>query len=269
MNTPLHGAWLKWAWASRHAKGLEADINRTLERQRQPPFKPTHDYDPKLHGFIVSVASIRPTPPRWGLNLGDIVHNYRCVLDYVAWFLVARGQTPNLTEKQAKNVYFPIALSGEQFKASIPQMLPGVRRADLAIVRRYQPYKAGTRNIDRHCLTTLAKLSNMDKHRTLQPLWLRTHEAQFAITRTVDFEVRRIVLPKFPRPMEVGTELLRIYGVRTGPDPDIEVQGEIAPDVALDERIWVKNFCDTTMKFVGRLLAEFEPPSDEPLVQLR
>jgi hypothetical protein len=118
MSTPLRDAWLKWAWASRHAKCLEADINWTLQRQRQPPFISTHEYSPKLHGFVVSVKSILTTPPHWGLTLGDLVHNYRSVLDYIAWFLVARGRTPNLTENQARSVYFPIAPTRERFNDS-------------------------------------------------------------------------------------------------------------------------------------------------------
>jgi hypothetical protein len=64
------------------------------------------------------------------------------------WALYKRGTTPNLSKSQERGVYFPIAVTREQFNGWLTgkrPKLPGVRRADIGVVRRYQPYKGAAR----------------------------------------------------------------------------------------------------------------------------
>ena len=115
-------------------------------------------YDSKRHGFILEVVGIAPLPPQIGLRLGVVAHGYRSSLDNLAWALVRRGESPpdGLTDREQKASYFPIFDSRESFNACLkpmrkrPAMLPGVRRADAALVRRCQPYLHGKRNRPYH-----------------------------------------------------------------------------------------------------------------------
>ena len=64
-------------------------------------------------------------------------------MDHLAWTLVNRGKTPasTLSPGAQKRIYFPIYEDRIKFNKAIPAKLPGVRRADLTVVRRYQPYQ--------------------------------------------------------------------------------------------------------------------------------
>src|SRR5258705_166104 len=122
--------WAKWAWAMSHARTLEDEIN-DLADNPQPLIFGVGQYDSKRHGFRLVALTVDPLPLRWSLILGDIVHGYRSCLDHLAWALVQRGHTPNLSEKKAKLVYFPVATERTVFNKQIVSMLPGVRRADI------------------------------------------------------------------------------------------------------------------------------------------
>jgi hypothetical protein len=153
---------------------LEADIDSLgPESDKKPTIGIRTEYQPKRHGFGVYITRIDPTPAGWGLLLGDIANNLRSALDQVAWALVTRGRTPpdTLTAKQRKAVYLPIARRRTDFNAQVKTMLPGVRRADVAAVRRYQPYHPGTRRGRWSAWLLLAQVNAADKHRTIQPIF--------------------------------------------------------------------------------------------------
>lgn len=176
-------AWLKWAWAIFHAQTLEHDIAAWSEQNPNPVRAVRADYYPKRHGFALIITEIDPIPVRWQLLLGDIANNYRAALDHLAWALVTRGRTPPdsglLTRAQEKAVYFPLCKDRRVFNAQIrlpptPKSLlklPGIRRADAAIVRRAQPYHRGPTKRPMDPFLLLASINTRDKHRAIHPVW--------------------------------------------------------------------------------------------------
>jgi len=128
--------------------------------------RPGQYYDAKRHCIHLIAEVTEPFPRIWGTLLGDVIHNYRSCLDHVAWALYKRGRTPNLPEWQERLVYFPITAERERFNACLKgkrAKLPGVRRKDIAKVRRCQPYIVGKSRVHRHPLTVLDALANTDK----------------------------------------------------------------------------------------------------------
>jgi hypothetical protein len=243
-------SWLKCVWALAQSNEFEGELEAALvDAQTDPPFTTRQEYHPEFHGFSVKIATIRPVPPRWGLMLGDLVNSFHAALDHLAWGLVCRGKTPpnTLTRNQRKGIYFPICSTNEIFNTSLRRYLPGVRRGDVARVREAQPYVRGKRAVARHCLTTLQELSNTDKHRTIQPVWLRPSHSDYEVMEMRDCIVRRI-RSMHPSELKVDTEIARVYAKKTGPDPDIALKGFVAANVALNDGLWVPNFLKTTRR---------------------
>ena len=279
-------AWLKWSGAKVHAEALKKDIGAVLaELERQPLFPVARDYDPKRHCIIFRIAHEPPVPARWGLHLGDIINGYRCSLDHLAWALVGRGKHPPtaLTESQRRRVYFPIATTLPQFCNQIdwPQrrpgksMLPGISRADIAIVRRYQPYVAGKRRVGWHSFALLQGLSDNDKHRTVQPVWLLPTGATHRVLSRRDCDITRMPARSRTVPLDVHAELTRVYVRRAGPNPDVDMESQVEANPALNERITVWEWLTKIGGWTSRLLREFsEPPEtifglgDELLAEL-
>jgi hypothetical protein len=257
-------AWLKWAWASAHAEVLKAEIrDNAIQFERQGGVTAVSRYDSKHHCVFVIARTIPSLPTRTSLILGDVIHAYRSSLDQLAWALVKRGKTPNLTEKKARGVYFPFQDTRIGFNDCLKARLPGVRRTDIAKIRRYQPYKTRKRNLSRHPLRTLAKLSNHDKHRTVQPLFAVPVGVRFQVKEAHDCVVTRLAEPGRPKRLEVGREITRIYVRRTGPDPYVELEGAISVEPFVDDFMFLSDWLPKTSQLTGSLLRDFaEPPED-------
>ena len=116
MAGPFDSAWLKWAMAVMNAEVLQDNVETfASQADLKMHAQLATYYDAKRHCVVLIVTEIvNPFPVLWGLLLGDIVHNYRCCLDHVAWALYKRGRTPNLSVSKERNVYFPIY--GERIK---------------------------------------------------------------------------------------------------------------------------------------------------------
>ncbi|MHB1988822.1 MAG: hypothetical protein ACYCSF_12715 [Acidimicrobiales bacterium] len=259
--------WLKWRWAVQNSKAFHAEVERFLKDESdslRPPFTTAQKYHPEFHGFSVYVDSMCPTPDWWGLWLGDIFHAYRSCLDHLAWVLVDRGTTPisGLTDEERKRIYFPCALSRDWFNNSLRTRLPGCRRADIAKVRATQPYHTRQRHRSTHTLVVLDSLSNTEKHRTIQPVRRHQLTGAYEVTAAVDCVIRRIrIMPSVP--LEIGTEIARVYAKRTGDQPDIEMKGHMAAAIGLQEGQAIAPFLNEVQQFVANLLVSFgDPPPD-------
>jgi hypothetical protein len=260
------GPWLKWGQAVIHAQTLEADVETFAAKAYDEPLL-THrtEYHPKRHGFAVLIdAVLVPTPVRWGLLLGDVANNYRTALDQLAWALVTRGRTPPeaLTDKRRRNIYFPIKETREAFNASINGNLPGVRRADIAVVRSYQPYIRRRRG-GHHNLVVLAQINSADKHRAIQPVLDTPEFARYQVTHVEDCVLSNLPAVAERAPLEVDAEIALIKVRRTGPNPHIEVEPQVIAQPALEHNVWLKEWLDKTCRFTFLLLYEFcGPPSE-------
>lgn len=255
-------AWLKWAQGLLHAETLQTDIVRVAHKaDAYPVLAHRAEYQPKRHGFAVIAEEIAPIPPRWPLLLGDIATNYRAALDHLAWALVTRGRTPpaTLTKRQEKAIYFPIYQERGEFNGKLPDQLPGVRRADVAKVRRHQPYHHGKAIRPRHALSVLASINPGDKHRTIHPLWAVPVETGMEITKRRDCVITGTHPGGTAKPLKVDAEIGFLHARRTGLDPYIEMDLKIRAEPGFDNAIGVSEWAKATGIAVMSLLFEFSP----------
>jgi hypothetical protein len=263
-DPPFDSAWFKWAQAILHTQALEADIDAySSDGQPYPLLTLRTEYQPKRHGFAAFVHDIEPVPVSWRLRIGDVANNFRAALDHLAWALVTRGKTPPgmLKPRQRKRVYFPICKDASDFNGVLPVKLPGVRRTDIAKVRRGQFYQRGIRNRPRHALTLLADINNGDKHWTIQPIWVQLASVGIEVTHMQDCVLSHVSNRLKPQPLEIGAEVTLIHVRKTGPKPHIEVHPHISAQPTVGQRVSIQEWCAQCGIFVFRLLREF---SDQP-----
>jgi hypothetical protein len=256
-------AWWKWHWAGVHAHELKECFPGGAHAQPFIDATIESEYDPKRHCIVLRVTTASPPPAEWALRLGDVVGNYRAALDHLAWTIVMRGvKGRTLTEAQESGVYFPICVSPSHFTKSIGRKLPGARRADLAVIRRYQPYQRGKRNLPIHVLTILNECSKLDKHRALQTTPTRPARSELRIGRTEDCEVTEPVGMTRIRTTAIqpNAEVGRIRVRKTGPNPRAYVNARFGLEVAIEHKVWLRSWLNETQTFVGALLAEFGNP---------
>ncbi len=258
-------AWLKWGRAVVHMQTLHADLDTFgPDGGREPTLAVRTEYHPKRHGFGVYISDIDPMPPTWGLILGDVANNLRSALDQLAWALVTRGRTPppTLTERQRRGIYFPISDQRDKFNRCLATRLPGVRRADIAKVRRYQPYHRGTKG-RWFALTLLAELNASDKHRTVQPVWAVPITTEMEITYQRDCVVPSGENRATRKPLEIGTELAFIRARKTGPDPHVEVKPLLTAEPSFKHLVLMREWLKTSVWWIQQLLYEFSDTPDD------
>jgi hypothetical protein len=264
MADSFESAWLKWAGAVLESHVLAANVNefRRLNPNAQIPIRFGSEYHPQRHCIVLTVIEVGELfPPYWGVMLGNIVHNFRSALDHAAWALYKRGRTPNLSEQREKNVYFPVAETREKFNGSLSQKLPGVPLADTAVVRAFQPYRAGNRYPE-HVLWVLDDLSRQDKHRAIHPVSPVPESTGLTMGLSTDCIYRRMARNAPRAILEPGAELGRIFVKKTGPDPDIDVQPHFTIDPSINARLTLEQFLLKTPEVISRLLRAFaEPPA--------
>jgi hypothetical protein len=276
----FESAWLKWGWAVVETERLKEQIHTwTTDADVQRLMTTRSKYHPKRHGCVLVVNSMPPLLPHIGLHLSTVAHNYRSALDNLAWALATRGRTPpeTLSEREQRAICFPICderdgprgfntlLQATKRRASV---LPGVRRADIALVRKAQPYVRGHTNVPYHALWILASLNNVDKHRTLQPVFFLPETLNYEVRYTRDCELTRIARRARRRILQVGAEIAYFPVRRTGPNPEVHVEYEIAAFPALNERLSLENWLDNVRLVVGGILIELAEPPQAQLTAL-
>jgi hypothetical protein len=244
-------AWAKWAQGVRHAHALQDHIDAfDTHFGRGPGLRSRTEYQAKRHGFAVIIEDVETIPVPWRLILGDAANNFHAALDHIAWALVCRGSKPPgvLTREQEGRVYFPIFDDRLKYNRSLPKKLPGVRRADVAKVRRYQPYLVGERTRRHHVLTWLTEITSGDKHRTIQPLWIEPSVIRVKIEKSRDCQPRALRTNRLrKRPLEPGAELAFV-----------EASVEAEPSVG--RRVTLREWSTRTPAFLVRVLTEFSDP---------
>ena len=261
---PFDSAWLKWARGVEHAEALQSSINAYADDAHSPPIVPrVGTYDPNRHGFPIAIESVAPIPAQWTLLLGDIAHNVRCALDHAAWSIVHRGRRSGaLNDRELRGIYFPIANSRDDFRRMLPGKLPGARRSDVALVRKFQPYARGRTRVQWHCLSILMDIINSDKHREIQEIWWSLDQSHYEVARAADCEVRSIKV--WPRCLgKVDAELAFVYVRKTGPKPDVNVRWKHVAYPTFHERLWAEHWIHLTVATTMLVLSELDDPPDE------
>ena len=254
---------MKWGWAVVHAQALEKDIGISVrDFQARKPFVAKTKYEPKRHCMSLYLETVEQPPLRLGLRLGDVANNFRAALDQLAWALVTtRGKRP-MVDREPERIYFPMAATRDAFNAHFV-VSHFLRRTDAAIVRRYQPYVRGKRNVWRHCLTLLPALNREDKHRTINPIWIVPQGGKLEYGAPVDCTITRTPTTARGIVLQPGAEIQRIFVRKTGSNPELYMQATLSVNPTLDGRIPVGEWLAQTTFHVRDLLIEFAPPPQE------
>jgi hypothetical protein len=161
----LAGVVAKFNWSKHQFDVLRSEIGEFFDQDPKPHFSRGY-FDTDTWEWI-ELFQVREEPPlRWGVMLGDCVHNLRSALDHLICQLT---MLDGGTMADCAKTQYPIASKSEaQFEGMADHRIPGLSEKHRAMVKMTQPYNAGDR-AEFHPLNALAELSNADKHRLINP----------------------------------------------------------------------------------------------------
>ncbi|PTT20062.1 hypothetical protein DBR36_06560 [Microbacterium sp. HMWF026] len=150
--------------ARARTNALVEDISRW--RKPEPMKSSLHLKDAPECGWYIEVESVDP-PPRveeWGIQLGEVAHHLRSLLNTTLTRIVKReGEEP------AKSLQYPITLTPAQWRdAKKRKQMKGLPERVVRAIYACQPFvMARTTGYEprRDVLAVLAWLNNQDKHR--------------------------------------------------------------------------------------------------------
>lgn len=152
--------------AFEHLKTLQRELPAEY-RKRGPYSVRFTPVDPQT-GWCEMVLVPNPRKPRFGVIVGDIVHNLRSALDYLVTAL-ADASSADPTKKRQ----FPIFLKETEYRGSVGTLanakadgpLDGIRHG-LGLIEQLQPYHTQP-NPRSDALFLVHRFSNADKHREI------------------------------------------------------------------------------------------------------
>lgn len=157
--TKLLSARLKLSRAREHLFVLNAE-DQQFWLGRPGDFE--IEYDEASGQHVVTWARFSPPASRLGLVVGDFAHNARAALDHAVFELSRGPQRPN-PERTA----FPLVTAKGGFRRDDRQAIRFLSPTAQSVVRNHQPL--ATPDPANSPLERLHRLSNVDKHKTLQP----------------------------------------------------------------------------------------------------
>jgi hypothetical protein len=167
--------------AGEHIDALNGEIRHWAEGnpysiEAEPKGQSTH------HRIYVRLHEV-PDVRRWGLLLGDAVHNMRSALDHLVYALAIRvtGQDP---PPGFDRLQFVIVDDPSDWKGQMWHLKP-LSDEMRALIESVQPYK--TTPLDRvqyDLLRWLRELDDADKHRVIRPVFIAPAGFE-AILRTI------------------------------------------------------------------------------------
>lgn len=234
MEFPFRSSQIKLRRGDAHRAVTRREIRRFFNSHPDPTFKVEPEGNQRLavgdiyRARLMIDQGVPELPPSFAARFGDILHNYRSVLDHIAWQLVRHGTSWPLPDERAENaVQFPIYDTSELFDRNIGRRLPGVDKTVTGWIKNRYQYDAGL-NPTNNALIGLARLSNDDKHRELHATVgvLKTAQSNVTLTRCVPIYWRNPV----KRPTLQSGSVVARFAVRvTGPDPKLQIK--IGPTV--------------------------------------
>ena len=161
MSDRLIGCFIKFDRALAHLEVLN-DAIEGFKKSQVDRIPGKFDAD---RGKYVFRMEGRAVPKReWSGVIGDVLHNFRATLDYLAWELVDSHTPGGGTGKTE----FPIFIDRKLYEGS-PRKTKGMSPGALAVVERLQPFNESPRDLhpSENLLWILQSLVTADKHRSL------------------------------------------------------------------------------------------------------
>jgi hypothetical protein len=241
---PLESSWVKYHWAGTHLRYLQGELLR-IASLKPEPFEVDQQIDARETWLrVIRVPEYREA----GLMIGDAVHNYRAALDHLVWDLVKLGSHPQLTEKQAQRVQFPLAKSLASLQQQRRDRMPGVDDDPWRVVRLYQPYRRDDRG---RAMRSLRDLSDMDKHRFIVPA-VASAKSFVGRTSFVGCVGTGVWQISSRRSLHVGSKLMRVWFTPTAHDYHVDIKSEVAVEPCLGRGVLLM----PTMLAIGECVRE-------------
>jgi len=160
-----------------------------------------------------------PALARWGLLLGDCLHNLRCALDH-ALYAVAIAESGVNPPPDAATLQFPITSSAAAFDAA-RRRIRSLSAAAQRAIEAWQPYNSPQETADP--LLLLNELDNIDKHRSLHLGFFHLLRGDYVLS-----EFRhsgKVRAHKHAGVIESGTPLLTLWTEH--PEPELHIKLDV------------------------------------------
>jgi hypothetical protein len=226
LSQPLDGFHAKLARAGEHLEALDEEITDFLATR---PYAVRFEVDEQT-GQQVAQIKVSGEPPaiRWGLMIGDCVHNMRSALDHLAWEL-SGAKPPRKTE-------FPIFHNRQEFESRKPRgglyKIRGIKdpRAR-TLIKSVQPCYSERGRVKAHPLYALRQLSNTDKHKVLHLSVGVISGASYWSGESGEDFVDSLRFGTFDDNAEIAR-----FRLRPGePDPEVGVDLQFTFDIAFEQ----------------------------------
>jgi hypothetical protein len=158
MPLKAHDRWalvqVKIERAKKHLLELESEVGTYKHKKLTVVIAEPNPYT----GERFNMVGLPELPFNVLPTAGDVVHNLRSALDYLAYQLVRFGSG----KEPSRRVEFPIAKDKAAYESDSPRKVEGMRPEAIEAIDRLKPYKGGNETLWR-----IHELDNIDKHRSL------------------------------------------------------------------------------------------------------
>lgn len=260
----LEGCDAKLERARTHLQALYDEVNAYVASE---PHEIVPEFDAEAREYWATFkVKVEPDWLRWGILLGDFIHNLRSALDHLVWQLVLLSGN-----KPGRDNQFPISLSGPNYwcakKDGSPstrdRCLKGVAEEHRTPIDEVQPYRGGY-PVAWHAYAVVAWLSNTDKHQLIHPTWAATEEFDPAnLTLTSSGGEGFADITWHSGTLKDGTEIVRARYITDTPETKVKMHTDIPVFIAFGHRpkiggIRAENLGDLLVA-VRNLVGEFRP----------
>jgi hypothetical protein len=272
VSKPLEGARAKVQRAKEHFRDL---LLRHQEFTGLNPYGVVIEHDPETGERIWRARVSRSIPETWSITIGDVIHNLRAALDYLAWDLWIKNGG-DVADPAATAINFFVI---DPTKPSIAKGVKAIRegrvktfgRTALPLMERLQvdPGRKASTDPELRPLILLHKLDIWDKHRRLNIVGGTVRLTQMTLGGPgEDVHIDHLVVGGGDIrtvPIADGTELLRL---QLGPStPNVQMDQQFTPYVAFEQEGPGKGepiieTLDQLISFVDETLTLFAPLLD-------
>jgi hypothetical protein len=268
--TSFASSWEKIRRADHTIRALDADIGEQL--RWDPLITPRVKLDPSVYcepldGAYRVYAEVKEAPLRWGVLVGEIVHNLRSALDH-AFFCLAEG--PDVDPRHLQFPIFESERDYQRWRKSSPQgkrkdPMTHVPTREVSVIEWFQPFKATVRGEDvaSNPLVRLNEMSNVDKHRLTRPLVFGFGNGWSGVrVEWSDADVEKVdenALWPIDTPISDGTSLMALRFLPAPPNLKVEVHASIPTAVFLDQRNRLIPTLDLIKERIVEVISWLEP----------
>ena len=256
----LEDAWAKLERAHAHVEHLRVEVKKRWRAEFKMVIPLVRQLDAEQGAVVYRVDPHLEIPKDWPLVVGDALHNFRASLDYLAWQLaLKRFEGHNPPQSLIRHIVFPILSSSDKWPGRVKDWAAS---EDMDGIRYFMPFelKTGSQAHELTALESLARLSNIDKHRRLNLFFFSPHNV-----RIVSHGMKPLINEHLRVPgagVSAGDEVFRVHVGGTDTDLCADFDPQLTGLIAINESRWeVFSTLDTIGRAIAQILCAFQPSS--------